>query len=423
MSALHGAIAERLAQHVAATLGVADFVYTAPVVRKGARGHREIGDGLLITGEQGALIQVKSRSPSAAAGESPDVAERRVRGFIEHAIRQGDGTRREILRRAATADPVRAMPVRALSFPVREREQFAVTLTSHCADWPLVVIVDHPANPLFSLDLPPKVFCTSLSDWRNLYLNLRSVRQVLRYVERALTREAFQPRFGAEVERFSRFVTDDAPYPDTPPTLLPSVAFATDSVGIAAYHELIEGVWRGITVGEPLTATDCRRIIAYLDDAPAALQATVGRVVLEHRRSMARSGIRSSGSITVDNRPFVFICDTVDGAPDFELWRLEVAGLTMARLAAWRDQLPSSPEILGVGLRTDGIYPEYTYVFGDRRSSVPPEVRRFFEWRYGVPDFRNSRVTKLVPARNERCPCGSQLKFKRCHGSPGQGTS
>lgn len=286
MSALHGASAERLAQHVATTLGVADFVYTAPVVRKGARGYREIGDGLLITGEQGALIQVKSRSPSPGAAESPNVAERRVRGFIEHAIRQGDGTRREILRRAATADPVRATPVRALSFPVREREAFAVTLTSHCADWPLIVIVDHPANPTFPLDLPPNVFCTSLSDWRNLYTNLRSVRQVLRYVERALTRQAaFQPRFGAEVERFSQFVADDAPYPDTPPSLLPSVAFATDAVGIAAYHELIEGVWRGITVGEPLTPTDCRRIIAYLDDAPAALQATVGRVVLEHRRS------------------------------------------------------------------------------------------------------------------------------------------
>lgn len=93
----------------------------------------------------------------------------------------------------------------------------------------------------------------------------------------------------------------------------------------------------------------------------------------------------------------------------------------MARLAEWREQIPSSPEILGVGLRLDGRYPEYTYVFGDRRSSVPREVRRFFEWRYGVPDFRNSRVRKFIPARNERCPCGSQLKFKRCHGSPARG--
>ena len=57
-----GDAAERRARHAAATLGVADFVYTQPVVHTGS-GVREVGDGLLVCSGRGAIIQVKARDP------------------------------------------------------------------------------------------------------------------------------------------------------------------------------------------------------------------------------------------------------------------------------------------------------------------------------------------------------------------------
>jgi hypothetical protein len=35
-----------------------------------------------------------------------------------------------------------------------------------------------------------------------------------------------------------------------------------------------------------------------------------------------------------------------------------------------------------------------------------------------APDIRTIRYTARPPGRNDSCPCGSMIKFKRCHGRP-----
>lgn len=69
---------EKYARHLAADLGVADFVYHPTTVSTGQR-TREISDGLLISGESGLILQVKARTPDAASGDDPERAGRWLR--------------------------------------------------------------------------------------------------------------------------------------------------------------------------------------------------------------------------------------------------------------------------------------------------------------------------------------------------------
>ena len=40
--------------------------------------------------------------------------------------------------------------------------------------------------------------------------------------------------------------------------------------------------------------------------------------------------------------------------------------------------------------------------------------------RLGRPGRLPIRTAGLLPGRNQKCPCGSGIKFKRCHGAPKQ---
>lgn len=56
----HGDAVEDRARYIAARLGLADFVYRAELVNRGA-GTREPGDAILYANGRGAVIQVKAR--------------------------------------------------------------------------------------------------------------------------------------------------------------------------------------------------------------------------------------------------------------------------------------------------------------------------------------------------------------------------
>lgn len=69
---------EDYARRLAGDLGVRDFVCQPIVIRKG-KGVREISDGLLVAGNEGLILQVKSRDPDAARLDDPMKAEGMVR--------------------------------------------------------------------------------------------------------------------------------------------------------------------------------------------------------------------------------------------------------------------------------------------------------------------------------------------------------
>jgi hypothetical protein len=57
---------------IAAELGVPDFVFHSPSAAKGQGATREVsGDGLLISGDIGAVLQVKARDPDLVALDNP----------------------------------------------------------------------------------------------------------------------------------------------------------------------------------------------------------------------------------------------------------------------------------------------------------------------------------------------------------------
>jgi hypothetical protein len=75
-----GAVVENYARRLAGGLGVPDFVYTPTIVTKGS-GNREVGDGLLVAGDDGLVVQPcgtgkSSSRSSTAASTSPGVSGR-----------------------------------------------------------------------------------------------------------------------------------------------------------------------------------------------------------------------------------------------------------------------------------------------------------------------------------------------------------
>ncbi|MGI5157492.1 hypothetical protein [Microbispora sp. CA-102843] len=198
---------ELTATVIAAQLGVADFVYTQPVVHERSS-NDEVGDGLLIVGERGAVLEVKSREPGVGLQDSQEKAESSVRKFINAAARQGSGSKRTIQKHQGLGRPLQAIPVRAFEFPEEIRETFALELSADCDKWPTIVVVDHPQDPQFAITPPPGVFCISLNDWRELLKCVRSVTGVLLYVERVMG-STLTTVFGAEHLRFAKVCEAD----------------------------------------------------------------------------------------------------------------------------------------------------------------------------------------------------------------------
>jgi hypothetical protein len=140
-----GHAVERRVRQVAAVLGVPEFVYSVPLISKGAS-VREVGDGILFCGSGGAILQVKSRSLRAARLESESSAVSWSTKHIDKAVRQGRGSRRTIVAHRDIGNPLSAVPVRALILGTSANDVLRVTLDADCAGWPIIVVVDHPRN-------------------------------------------------------------------------------------------------------------------------------------------------------------------------------------------------------------------------------------------------------------------------------------
>jgi hypothetical protein len=154
---------------------------------------------------------VKARDHDAGRGEPAEKAARVVAKFLATAVRQGRGTKRTIAQQVRQGQPLRVIPVRALDYPPERRDEFALTLTEDCANWPIIVVIDHPDDPVVEINPDADVFCVSLDDWHELNAHIRSVNGVLRYVERVLDHGAALPvPFGEERRRFDKLVGADA---------------------------------------------------------------------------------------------------------------------------------------------------------------------------------------------------------------------
>ncbi|MER7273476.1 SEC-C domain-containing protein [Dactylosporangium sp. NPDC000244] len=419
MSSSHGDAAERRASRVAAMLGVPEFVYGQPVVPTGS-GIREVGDGILLCGFGGAILQVKARGRREGLADSDDAACRWIRKHSAKAVRQGRGSKRTITSFQTRGNPLTAVPVRSMVLSGDQRKQFHVRLDEDCSDWPVIVVIAHPRTPELILPFHDDVFYVTMEDWHLLNHHLRSVHEVLRYVRLVLENgSTLEVPLGREGLRFralaSMYLNDDRPHRSSVAPISFAAVHAPSAV--AAYRDLIDKTAAENDDSTGFVATDYREILDYLDDVPAAVQANVGQRLMRWHDELQSTRSMVSGSALLKDRLLVYMADFDSNQPDKKKWLATLGMLTALRQIEWSERVSKSGAVLGVGVRfSDGDLVEYSYILVRGGSKISTQDRRRLEWAFGVSNFSTFHARRPRVARNELCPCGSSLKYKRCHG-------
>lgn len=417
----YGQLVESEVRRVGATLGAPDFVYLPAVVKKGSA-TREVGDGFLIAGDLGAMLQVKTRDPAAASGDTPADALVRIERMLRDAIRQADGSRREVVRRCRVGDPPSVLPYRALALPVERRTKYLLQLGPEVAAWPVVVVVDHPLAVGVDLGFHEDALAITLSDWRELQKALSSTTGVLTYLTRVLEAGAgVHVPLGHEEARFNEVArADEAWAGQGGSRLRPWLAAPVGPAAGRLFNELIEHVWEDDGDIPWQNAEDYRRIVAAIDSVPPSTRAELAGWVLGKRRALRQTGARASGAWFADHQKlFVYACDALDRystTKDFTIW---LGSLTLARRGAVAEQTGTWVPAVGIGalVRSDppGVAYSYSYIDGEV-APLPQDARWAIERDVGRLDLERRRTVRIKPGRNDQCPCGSGTKFKRCCG-------
>jgi hypothetical protein len=193
-----GKEAEDATHDAASFWGLPDLVFP-PSLRRRTSGVRELGDGLLILGDLGVVLQVKSRE---APGEVEDRERRWLVKQVGRAMSQGSGTIRELCRRPGFLTNLRGR---------------TIELDGNSLDWLIAVIVDHPAPPPEVLvDVPKHGIALLRRDWDFLFDQLKSTHAVARYLRRVAGEGLV---LGNEPVRYYEFAMADE---DAEPTPLPA---------------------------------------------------------------------------------------------------------------------------------------------------------------------------------------------------------
>ena len=121
-----------------------------PTTRYTGSGQREVGDGFLVVGDQGAVLQVKSRSVESSTTDDEARAARWVDKNLRKAIKQGRGTLRAV---ASATVPVALRSVRSLDAPAERQAEFERALPSDVSAWPIIVVLELVGAPNMAANL------------------------------------------------------------------------------------------------------------------------------------------------------------------------------------------------------------------------------------------------------------------------------
>ena len=163
-----GTAAEVATRSAVVRWGMPDFVFRQIVRAKGKAGRRELGDGLLLQGQRGVIVQVKHRS--GGTGRT-DREQSWVTKSVRRAILQANGTARSLSAPGIAITNARGRPV----------------ALDPATEWLAAVIIDHDDAPPISPDtsaakLPVVVLLRR--DWEFLFDQLRSTYAVIQYLHR-----------------------------------------------------------------------------------------------------------------------------------------------------------------------------------------------------------------------------------------------
>lgn len=271
-----GTAAELAIQDAAATWGLPDFVMVPSVERKGA-GVREISDGLLVVGNQGVIVQAKSRETQPG---TPEREASWINKQIAAGIRQIDGTARRLRSADARMQNGRGHDVR---------------IDGPSIDWVGVVVIEHPSPPEgFVLTIVVEARTPFIAllrrDWEFLFDQLRSTHAVVSYLHRV---GESADVLGAEPERYYELAAADAaatPGPldptiaglgtlQTVPLLPAAPAGSDDDEAHGIVRIMLEDI--ATTEIEPGKQDARQRVLASLDTLPVGHRTDLGRLLLD----------------------------------------------------------------------------------------------------------------------------------------------
>lgn len=269
----HGTAVEADVRAIAGDFGLADFVFRIPLVAKGGA-NREPGDGLLIVGDRGAVIQVKARDPEASTKDTKESANRWAAREISKAIRQANGSRREIERRLFAGESVVAEPERAAHLPDEKRVLYGLPLSGSVSNWPAIIVVSAPSA---DLDVGSECLVISFHDWLRLHAMLGSVSAMIRYAERVRDNEV-SARLGHELDRYMVFYEESATAPDALRGDSKFLPHPTESggEGFGVLNDLASQIW---PTDNPIpwdNPEDYRRTVQFFDEIPPGMRNTIG---------------------------------------------------------------------------------------------------------------------------------------------------
>lgn len=270
-----GTAAEEATTNAAAFWGLPDFVFP-PVKRATGSGSRELGDGIVLVGDQGLILQVKSR-------QNPTQKTEREASWIKKQVAKGAG------QAAGTLRQLRRQPE-----DMPNQRGRVITIDGNSGTWIGVVIVDHaepPGGITLSVDHQGLSVITLLRrDWEFLFEQLGSTAAVVGYLHR-VAGDACE--LGEEPTRYYDLAGKDAVAPQNPPKngwaaetgapwqsrpMLPRApATAATGPGRVMFRMLLEDC-----SGTRIDDENARLILlSFLDRTPVIYQAEVGDRLLQ----------------------------------------------------------------------------------------------------------------------------------------------
>lgn len=190
-----GKAAETATHEAAAIWGLPDFVFRASIRRVG-KGCRELGDGIVLVGKVGLMIQVKSRkSHGSDTGRELSWLKKNA----AKAMRQAVGSIKQLKAAPASLTNMRGR---------------SILVDGNDLDWISVVIIDHP-NPPDSIELEVKGDQVVLlrRDWEFLFDQMKSTHSVAAYLKRVAGERT---GLGLESSRYFEFALADDKAEPTP---------------------------------------------------------------------------------------------------------------------------------------------------------------------------------------------------------------
>ncbi|GAB3555734.1 hypothetical protein GCM10027404_33020 [Arthrobacter tumbae] len=164
-----------------------------PQVERKGSGVREVGDGLLVAGEVGAIVQVKGRSADLSTA---DKEARWIDKNAAKATKQVQGTYRRLQQSAINLENGRGR---------------LLCIDGRAVQWVGVVVIDHPKipeqHPLGVTEGSLPTIVLTRRDWEFLFEQLKTTSAVIRYLIRVETSTEY---LGEEPYRYFDLASLDA---------------------------------------------------------------------------------------------------------------------------------------------------------------------------------------------------------------------